>query len=509
MRILERLPWYFVTGSYTRGSVRTESGRIRLIPNVRAKSGIVAFARPPIGDCPVTPPLCRHPAVLSALALALGGTVEAMTRGQAAARLEAVASLLSSLAEKATGSAELGGLPGWAYHRPQHTTLIPRSEPPDRAAVTGALAAATQPRVRGLALLWLASARDPDDLSKIEPYLEATESAGKFPSVYVTQQVQQSYPVSWISNSLGDVALSSLELLLGRRFESGAAYHAWRTANPDLARSFDFWNGALEGDSDEGRKTRLAGLKQDDPEMFLRVLRLREYQDSVYGAWDDADVLRHARTVLGPPRLLALLRKQAAWPELHDESRFNGFSRWMLASASDLFAGHESELLGLWQERRGDVSRALAAARLNPQKSAEILKAALDAAPAASDELLRELTARHLATEFELIGRRLYAPDRPEAEADKVAVLSGAADRSALRQLALDSRFRARSVAVVRALVQTARRCGLAGERRCERDLWANRAAKGRRVTPADEARAVDAARRCLDEVRTWLRQGG
>ncbi|MBW2278652.1 MAG: hypothetical protein JRF63_14260, partial [Deltaproteobacteria bacterium] len=184
--------------------------------------------------------------------------------------LREVAQQLDRIAGKATGSADLEGLPAWVQLGPYKLGASDESSS-DGDALREIISGDHPPQIRALAAMWLATAKQIGDLELFDALLDSQEPSGSFPSVRVTQQVQMSYPVTWQALTLGQVALDAAGFVIGRHFDNTADYRRWRAEQGDLESSVAYWEAVLKSEtSSAGRAAKLAEIRERDPKLLAR-----------------------------------------------------------------------------------------------------------------------------------------------------------------------------------------------------------------------------------------------
>jgi hypothetical protein len=294
------------------------------------------------------------------------------------ADLEALAARLSAL--EAAGCHDTccrGPIPPWLDE-------LGRPVPISREALRVVLASSREPKVLGLAVRWLASTADPEDLSRFDALLADPRPTGAVPVTHLAQAVQACSSLSWTHPTLGEVARSVATSLTGVPIASHAELSAWRAANPSAADSFEYWSRHVEA---------LRTVAERNTELFVRVATMGDVAGHAVD-FDDAEVVALAREVYGPPRLLRLLEGAEPHPDLAIPARAARFRTWELHHAGQLFDRSAApRLLRLWETRAfadPHLHGWLAAAviELDPSLTRRVASETIATTPSAADEVL-------------------------------------------------------------------------------------------------------------------------
>jgi hypothetical protein len=433
--------------------------------------------------------------------------------------LRGVARQLDGLSRAQARSAELEQrIPRWVF------ALGGAAREPVTEALRGELLAilaapAAEPRVRGLAALKLAAALDLADIPAFGPLAGERADAGDFPlEVLATQRAEPSYAVRWGRLTLGEVARLALRRMTGAELATSADIEAWQREHPDPRRSFAYWERTLEAQDEATRRARLTELRAASPELFVRIL-LAEKHRWHFAWWEQQDLARVVRERIGPARLMRLLGREEAWPELAEADRFDAFAAWILGHAGELFTQDDAAgLLAVWEKQgasypTADTASTLAivAARYNPGERVRIVEMTAGYLRQFRGRVLAELVTHELPVEAARVERWFRGADLSEDARDDVreGILSGLASlgprgRPVLERLVGDPGFSTRSGNVVVAVVRAAEAAGA-------RDVCPDAAAlnpplrKGGYDKAAEAARAARARQECIPRVRRWL----
>jgi hypothetical protein len=460
---------------------------------------------------PASPP--RH------VAAALPGASLSTVRVE---ELRGLARQLDALARTRARSAELEQhMPRWVFAR-GGAAREPVSEALRRELLAILAAPAAEPRLRSFAALRLAGDLDLADLPAFGPLAEERADAGDFPlEVLVSQRMEPSYAVRWGRLTLGDVARLALRRLTGADLATRADVEAWQREHPDPRRSFAYWERTLEAQDEGTRRARLTELRDADPELFVRIL-LAEKHRWHFAWWEQQDLERVVRERIGPARLVRLLGREEAWPELAEADRFDAFAAWILGHAGELFSpGDAAGLLAVWEKQgatypTADTASTLAivAARYNPGERVRIVEATAGYLHQFRGRVLAELVTHGLPAEATRVERWFRGADLSEDARDDVreGILDGLASlgpraRSILARLVVDPSFSTRSDRVVVAVVRAVEAAG-ARDVCPDVDALRPRLHKGGYDKAAEDARAERARRECIPRARRWLASG-
>lgn len=431
--------------------------------------------------------------------------------------LDQVADSLDAAQDKIDRTAELPRLPGWAY---QNGVGGEKTVDPQSPAAEHILQSSARPRLQAVAMLWLASRQDLASLPVLEPFLDSTEPAGKFPQILPTQAATRDFDhVTWIEQSLGQVALWAIGDVLYRDFSDVATYRAWRTAEGDLTRSYDYWKTRLERTWDEQRGVDLEALRATNPELYFRVVVIG------HADWVDPAVLvETARDKVGRTHLMSIVRGAPAWPEMHG-SAHDQVSAWLFDHWHDLFGDEQSQvLLELWMtmaynDAGSDWVRArlaIATGNAYPERRREILVELLDRPPGKRiADAVAELARHHFKQERARLARLFFAPEEPDPSAvdNRLAVIEVlAADdkrgRASLKSLLIDRRFRTDDRRVIAAIAKAVTSWGAVLPAECEdKQQLAPNPRKGEAIPDSELEKAKARRAACVSGAIGWLRK--
>ena len=317
-------------------------------------------------------------------------------------KLSKLAENLSDLAVTAKKAGATKHLPAWVFQGPPFGLGQKGQTKPDRKALALIIRSKAPAKVRGLALMWLGSARHLDDLPFFERYLKSADAAGSYPMMLISQSVRPDYDIQWQSISLGDIAFRAATKIVGRNYGGPGGYQRWRKKQGDLRDSFDYWsNQAGKIRTPAQGKKELAPLLAHDPALFLRVLLMR----GIVRAYPASDLQKLVREKIGAKKILRLVSLEEKWPEFNDASKYGRFCRWALDNWAELFQRQGAKkLLKLWRKplfpkdvRWVRRHLAIATARANPRLGFKILTQALHQKPTSQmDAVLKELIATYL-----------------------------------------------------------------------------------------------------------------
>lgn len=383
---------------------------------------------------------------------------------------------------------------------------------------------------RALALRWLAQAVDARDIDRMARHIDSTEPAGRFPAVAISQMAQMCSPIRWEPLTVGQVSLAAIEAVTGAALPTPAAFRAWRRDNPDPMRSLAYWERVL-GRRQPSPPPLLARLSATDPDLYAKVLLLAPGDDP-YGAGED-EIVRAARAIVGPVRLLRLLGQEEVWPELASsderDERLARLALTVLPRASAIFdASNGPALLRLWDQgalRKVAAARASLAVAVSRGQGkvadrCRILTAAIDELNRGDPRLLEELARTCAGPEEAVLRAWFYGPRAPknsgEASEGAVAVLKGLrslerAARPLLKALVKADQPIAEDPAATEALIDAAIAAGCPdpfpqrGGIRAPmfKNMYAGEDGEARRK--AAEVKALAARRDCVGRVLAWL----
>jgi hypothetical protein len=380
---------------------------------------------------------------------------------------------------------------------------------------------------RALALRWLAQAVDARDIDRMARHIDSTEPAGRFPAAAISQMAQMCSPIRWEPLTVGQVSLAAIEAVTGAALPSPAAFRAWRRDNPDPTRSFAYWERIL-GRRLPSPPPLLARLSAADADLYAKVLLLAPGDDP-YGAGED-EIVRAARAIVGPARLLRLLGQEEAWPELaSSDDRLARLALTVLPRASAIFdASNGPALLRLWDQgalrkvAAARASLAVAVSRVQGKVAdrCRTLTAAIDELNRGDPRLLEELARTCAGPEEAVLRAWFYGPRAPkksgEASEGAAAVLKGLrslerAARPLLKALVKADQPIAEDPAATEALIDAAIAAGCPdpfaqrGDIRApmSKNMYAGEDGEARRK--AAEGKALAARRDCVRRVLAWL----
>jgi hypothetical protein len=380
---------------------------------------------------------------------------------------------------------------------------------------------------RALALLWLAQAVDARDIDRMARHIDSAEPAGRFPTAAISQMAQMCYPIRWEPLTVGQVSLAAIEAVTGASLPDPAAFRAWRRDNPDPMRSLAYWERVL-GRRRPSPPPLLARLSATDAELYAKVLLMAPGEDP-YGAGED-EIVRAARAIICPGRLLRLLGQEEAWPEIaSSDERLARLALTVLPRAEVIFdASNGPALLKLWERgalRKNAAARAslaVAVSRLQGKVAdrCRILTAAVDELNRGDPRLLEEIARACAGPEEAVLRAWFYGPRAPKNGSDAseaaVAILKGlrplgGAARPLLKALVKAEQPIAEDPAATEALIDTAIAAGCpdpfaerSGIRApMSKNMYAGEDGDARRK--AAEAKALAARRDCVARVLAWL----
>jgi hypothetical protein len=266
-------------------------------------------------------------------------------------------------------------------------------DPAAREALRQVVVQEERPRIRALAIHWLAAAENADDLGLVERFVDSSEPAWRAPVPVISQAAMPCYPVASIGTlTVGGVALSALGRITGKRFEQVAEYRAWREAHATPANSISYWH--LRGfpflGGDECRDA-MVDLGNRDPALLTRlaVAIWHRFHNPVPECPTIEQVAPILRTRYGQERLLAHLRDPSTWrpdrdPDYAKDTDWRHFAIWALSNAEALFdASHGDAIVALTTldivVRDPEIlgHAAVAASRIRPAARDKIMDDAL------------------------------------------------------------------------------------------------------------------------------------
>jgi hypothetical protein len=377
------------------------------------------------------------------------------------------------------------------------------------------------PRVRALALQWLAQALDVRDMDRMARFVGSTEAVGQRPAVWYTQQMQRCYAVAWKPATLGDVSLAALSAVTGQSFADARAFHAWRAQTPDPLGSIEHWERVL-GRATPAPPALLARLRGASADLYAKVLLTA--WGNAYGA-GEAEIVRAAREIVGQERLLRMLGGEELWPELsRDEQRFARFAAAVLRRAEAIFERrHAAALVRLWEQGalgKQGYARALlavAAGRFHEADRCRILTSTLEELTY-GQELLEDLARRCTVERADVLRGWFYGPKvrRGDMSGSAAAILrglqgAGAGARPALKSLVRADQPLSEEPEVTEALVRAAVAAGCPdafprlGEIRPRDGKNMYRGDGGDARWEVAQAEAEAARRDCVGRVIAWL----
>lgn len=452
--------------------------------------------------------------LLTMILVALARPAAAATPGPTTEQLTKLAENLADLALTAKDTSATKQLPPWVFLGPGSGRRLEGQMRPKRAALEAIIGSKAPAKVRGLALLWLAHARNVDDLPLIESYLDNTDAAGSYPTLLMSQSVRRSYGLDWQSLTLGDIAFRSATMIVGHNYGGVAGYRSWRKSQGDLRDSFEYWSNqaATSRSAKEGRAT-LTPLLAHNPDLFLRVLLVR----GAVRAFPASELQKLVQNKLSAKKLLKLVALEEQWPEFKNKTHYGRFCRWVFDNWQALFEKQEAKkLLELWRDPQfaKDVvwvrrHLAVAAARANPAQGLKILTQALKQKPTPQmDAVLKEMVGNYLpgATKPAIA----WFLDAQSLDADRLTIVrymggAGLNGKRSLAKLIRAKGFRVDNGAIITAMVKAIRGWGAALDPICLGSLDAPRR-KGR-ITPHERLKEAAANRRkCTGSLRRWAR---
>jgi len=339
-----------------------------------------------------------------------------------------------------------------------------------RRAAERSAASLRDPAPLALALRVLARGATPADAETFARFVDDERPGGSLPTVHVTQRVEECYPVVWERTSPSREALRALGEVHARRFESPAAWRAWRAATPDPERSFEVWDARLARQTPPP-PALVRELAAKDAALFTRVMLHRCDRWFRCGV-ERAELAELVRKNLGRDGAFALLERDRV-PE-HERT---GAHTWeSLLAAGDLVFAPEDvpRLEKLWST--GHFARTvyqgqlgLLLARLAPASARRYWTESLGGggfrlADEGAELVLREAARRDPAGMEPRLKEWLFDP--PSATGPAGAIFAGLAEAEPAgaavlgRLLAKD--FASRDYEVVAPLARALRRHGCA-----------------------------------------------
>lgn len=283
------------------------------------------------------------------------------------------------------------------------------------------------PRLQALAMLYLASRIDPQDLSLLESFSDRSESVGWLPLCGASG--------AWREVALQDVALVALGRVTLARHADIDAYEAFIESAGELAASFDYHAKVLAlPESEELRRARLKRIEAVAPGLSLRLALA--LSDGQFGL-DTKLLIEGLRAWKSAAALWEVVAEPGTLPEHRSVPHYLRFATFVLEHGRAILAPERPErLLSFWRSRRLDAHPQLAqqlarsSALANPEHRLEIIRAALDQKGVRDHGLILEVFYQHHPRQALKIAPIAAAPPRAQQLALKGLMLGLNALRS-------------------------------------------------------------------------------
>ncbi len=197
------------------------------------------------------------------------------------------------------------------------------------------------PRKIALGLRALRESPTTEDARLAERYLNDFRPAGQVPTVTITQQAAQCYPVTWDETSPSNEAIALLSRLYARPFTSAAEYAQFRATTADPDSDFDVWVGRLERQRPANGED-VAALSARGGDLFVRVAATYCADDTACGI-DRAQVADALKRT--PGSALGWLRGQGAFGRAAPEAAFQKGAAFILSEGERLFISADAPAL--------------------------------------------------------------------------------------------------------------------------------------------------------------------
>ena len=203
------------------------------------------------------------------------------------------------------------------------------------AKIRTEIPATPMPRRIALGLRALRESPTTEDARLAERYLSDFRPAGQVPTVTVTQQMAQCYPVMWAETSPSNEAIALLSRLYARPFTSAAEYAQFRATTADPDSDFDVWLGRLERQRPANGED-VAALSARGGDLFVRVAATYCADEPACGI-DRAQIAEALKRT--PGSALSWLRGQVVFGRAAPEPSFQKSAAFVLSEGERIFIG--------------------------------------------------------------------------------------------------------------------------------------------------------------------------
>lgn len=209
------------------------------------------------------------------------------------------------------------------------------------AKVRSEIPATPVPRRIALGLRALRESPTTEDARLAERYLSDFRPAGQVPTVTLTQQMTQCYPVMWAETSPSNEAIALLSRLYARQFNSAAEYAEFRATTPDPDSDFDVWLGRLERQR-PAKPEDVAALSARGGDLFIRVAATYCADEPACGVdrGQMADALKRT-----PGSALSWLRGQVVFGRVAPQASFQKSAAFVLSEGERIFIAADAPAL--------------------------------------------------------------------------------------------------------------------------------------------------------------------